>query len=169
MKLTLDRLCISSRRICPNCQKKIDKGLAGQIDIEIGNILLNVAKSQKYLSKLRLTNIIETDNSIYLVVAPGQVKMLENAGEHLKNKLKEYNDKDYVYLEKTDKPQKLVEDLLAPVNPVGTSTVMLPPDGEKELKVKIKKSDKDKNKISAIELSQVTKAILGLYAHYSYV
>lgn len=169
MKLTLDRLCISSRKICPNCQKKIDRGKAGQIDIEIGNILLNVAKSQKYLSTLTLSNIIETKHTIYLVVGKDQVKMLRRAGDHLFKKLKEYKNKDYVYIEKTKNPNKLVQDLLAPVDPVGTSTVMLPPDGEKELKVKIKKSDKDKIDISTMELSQVTHAILGLYAHYSYV
>ena len=169
MKLTLDRLCISSRTICPQCQQKIDNGEVGQIDIEIGNILLNVAKSQKYLSKLTLTNIIETKKSVYLVVETGGVKLLKQAGDHLLNKLKDYKQKDYVFIEQTDNPKKLMEDLLEPIVPVGTSTVMLPPDGEKELKVQIKKKDKDNLEINSTELSQVTRAILGLYAHYAYV
>ena len=169
MKLTLDRLCISSRRICPQCQAKIDNGVAGQIDIEIGNILLNVAKSQKYLSKLSLTNIIETKKTIYLVVKKGDVERLKHAGDHLEKQLKEYKDKNYVFIEKTKSAKKLLDDLLAPIVPVATSTIMLPPDGDKELKVQIKEKEKDQVKLSSTELSQVTRAILGLYAHYSYV
>ena len=169
MKLTLDRLCISSRRLCPQCKKKVESGEAGDIDIEIGNILLNVAKSQKYLSNLSLSNIIETKHTIYLVVKSNDVGQLIRAGDHLLDQLKEYKDKDYVYIEKTKSAKKLLEDLLSPIVPVGTSTIMLPPDGEKELKVKIKASEKDKIEISSVELSQVTRAVLGLYAHYAYV
>jgi len=168
MKLTLDRLCITSKRLCNNCQKKLDNGKVSELDIEISNILLNSAKSQKYLNSISVTNIIETSNTIYIIVKAGDLKPLLRAGNHLDKQLKTYKNKNYTFVEGTKNTKKLVEHLLSPIIPISTSTVMLPPDGDKELKVQVKKGDKS-SLLPSLELSQVTRAILGMYAHYTYV
>ncbi|MHA2501968.1 MAG: hypothetical protein ACXAE3_03790 [Candidatus Kariarchaeaceae archaeon] len=168
MKLTLDRLCITSKRLCNNCNKKLERGIVSEVDIEIGNILLNAAKSQKNLNNLSVTNIIETSGSIYIILQSGNLGIISNSKDHLLSQLAKYSDKQVTFLEKTKNTKKLIEDLLSPIIPVSTSTVMLPPDGEKELKVQVKQDDKSKI-LSSMELSQVTRAILGMYAHYTYV
>jgi hypothetical protein len=169
VKLTLDRMCITSGKLCNTCEERFDKGEISQIDIDVGNTLLNIAKSQRFLSDITVLRIIETSKSIYIITKKGDAIKLEQAGEHLENQLLRIKNKKFTYFDKTKNAKKLLSDLLTPVIPVGNSTVILPPDGDKELKVQIKKSDKEKLNIQSDELSRITSALLGMNCHYSYV
>ena len=169
MQLTLDSLCISSKKLCTSCQSKLENHEISQIDIEIGNILLNFAKENKYLNTIKVKNIINSHDTVYIILGQGDKEKIVRAGVKLENLLKGYINKNFNFIETTKNPKKLIKDLISPIIPISTSTIMLPPDWSKELKVQINKREKTDLQISSNNLSIVTEAVLGFYAHYSYV
>ena len=58
---------------------------------------------------------------------------------------------------------------MSPVVPISNSTVLLPPNGDQEIKVQIKSSDKSNLLIQANELSEVTRALVNKNAHYAFM
>lgn len=162
-------MCIQTGKLCNNCQEKYDKGEITDLDIEIGKELMNLTKSVKYLSNITLLKIILTSDLVYLIVGKGDKEKLERARDQLLPKLHKIDKRTFIILEKTKNAKRLIEELLTPIMPVGSSIVLLPPDGLKELKIQIKKQDKDEIKISANELSKLTEILLGMSAHYAYV
>ncbi|OLS23046.1 MAG: hypothetical protein HeimC2_27860 [Candidatus Heimdallarchaeota archaeon LC_2] len=169
MKLTLDRMCIQAGKLCASCEELYQQELISDIDIDVGKVLMKVAKSQKFLSNISIYNIIETESTIIIITAPGDKEKLDRAGSFLLNNLAEIDKRDFIFLVKTKNPNKFIEGLIGSELLVGTSTVFLPPFSDKELKVQVKKDNKNKLKIVGKDLSKVTKALLGINAHYAFV
>jgi hypothetical protein len=169
MKLTLDRMCIQSGKLCASCDKLYQNEEISDIDIDFGKILMNTAKSQKFLSNITILQIVETEHQIFIITNIEDKRKLQRAGVSLMSSFKGVDNRDVLFLEKTKNPKKFIEGLIGPELLVSTSTVFLPPFSEKELKVKIKKDNKSKLKILADDLSKLTQALLGMEAHYSFV
>ncbi len=169
MKLTLDRMCITTNDLCLTCSKKIKTGEAGQLDIEIGKVIIHAAKQNKELNSITLNKIIVTRKGAYLIINPGDKAKFEKSGAVLMNTLSDAVGNDVFLIEMPTKVSKLVEDLISPVEPVRTSTVFIPPFGEKEIKVQIKKEDKPNLPMTQDVLSSITKELFGMNAHYAYV
>ena len=91
------------------------------------------------------------------------------AAPAINSKFSEKDKRSLIFLEQTKNPKKFIEGLIGSDLLVSTSTVFLPPFSEKELKVQVKKSNKSKLKILSDDLSKITKALLGMEAHYSFV
>ena len=161
-------MCIQTGRLCQNCEDLFDEGEIADIDIDFGKILMDAAKSHKFLSKITVNNIIETKNRIILIVKKGDKEKFLRAKKYLSSQFSKVDERSAVYLEKTRSAKQLLEDILSPIIPMGTSTIFLPSFSEKELKVQVKKADKE-SIMAADELSVITKAILGMNAHYAYV
>ena len=169
MKLTLDRMCLQSGRLCASCEQLYDDDVISDIDINIGKILMNTAKSKKFLSNITILKVVETQTTVFVISKVGDGEKLLRAAPVITSA---FNDKDkraLVFLEQTKNPKKFIEGLIGTELLVSTSTVFLPPFSEKELKVQVKKSNKSKLKILADDLSKVTNALLGMDAHYSFV
>jgi hypothetical protein len=169
MKLTLDRMCIQSGKLCASCEKLYQNEEITDIDIDFGKILMNVAKSQKFLSNITVLKIVETEHAIFIITNIEDKIKLQRSGDTLLSNFKGLDNRDVIFLEKTKNPKKFIEGLIGPELLVSTSTVFLPPFSEKELKVKVKKDNKNKLKILADDLSKLTKVLLGMEAHYSFV
>ena len=167
MKLTLDRMCIQTGRLCTSCEDLFEKGDISDIDIDFGKILMNVAKSQRFLSNVTVTKMVETKNKVFVIVSKGDKQKFLQAGDHLTKQFSTVDSRDIVYLEGTKNVKRLIEELLMPVVPTGISTIFLPSFDEKELKIQVKKQDKE-NLMSTEELSVITNALLGINAHYAY-
>ncbi|MCY3410805.1 MAG: hypothetical protein INQ03_04120 [Candidatus Heimdallarchaeota archaeon] len=166
MKLTLDRMCISTNKLCNKCQDAMNAGDITEIDVEFGKILMNLAKSNKFLSDLTVLKIIETEEHIFIMVKKGQLDKLLRVNAQLMEHFSLRGTRGLTYLEKTKSSKVLIENLVEPIKPVSNSTVIIPPDGTKEIKVIFKKEDKDRLKISSDEASQVTLSILGMNTHF---
>ncbi|MFV2014500.1 MAG: hypothetical protein ACC656_03665, partial [Candidatus Heimdallarchaeota archaeon] len=158
-------MCIQSGRLCATCEKLYQNEEITDIDIDVGQILMNTAKSQKFLSNITILNIVETKNTVFLISKVGEREKLLRAYPTIIAKFNEKDKRSLVFLEKTKNPKKFIEGLIGSDMLVSTSTVFLPPFSEKELKVQVKKSNKIKLKILADDLSKVTKALLGMEAH----
>ncbi len=161
-------MCITTNDFCMNCTKKLKNKEVTKVDIAVGKIIIKVSKQFKVLNSISLEKIILTNNATYLLVKEGDKKKLEEVGFSLLNELSDAVGTDIIYLEKVKNVKKFVEEVTYPTTPVKTSTVFIPPFGEKELKVEFKKADKSKIKISQGELSSLTHDLYGLDAHYAF-
>lgn len=169
MKLTLDRMCIQTGKLCPSCEELYQKEIISDIDIDVGKVLMKIAKSQKFLANISIFNIIETESTVLLVTAPGDTEKIVRAKEFVLKSLAEVDNREFAFLDKTKNPKKFIEGLIGSDLLVGTSTVFLPPFSDKELKIQVKKDNKNKLKIFNKDLSTITRALLGMDAHYSFV
>jgi hypothetical protein len=86
----------------------------------------------------------------------------------MKSKIRAITNLPIYYLEKSKNKKKVLEDLFDPIVPLSHSVIMIPPEGDKELKIKFKRVDKDELKIDAEELSIITQDLFGMRAHYSF-
>lgn len=169
MKLTLDRMCIQTKKLCPTCQNLMDKGEISEFDIEMGNVLMNLAKSNKYLNDLTVLKLVETDLHVFVIVQKGQIAKVKRAENQIFAKLENILKRKIIYLEKTKSPRVLLDFLLHPIKVISNSIMIIPPDGDKEIKVQIKKKFKEEVPISMNEASKLTKALLGMDTHFVYV
>ena len=169
MKLTLDRMCIQTKKLCPTCERLMEAGDISEFDIELGNVLMSLAKSNKYLNDLVVLRLVETDEHVFVIVKKGQIDKLRRAEDQIFAKLENILKRKMIYLEKTKSPKALVDTLLSPIKVMSNSLVIIPPDGTKEIKIQIKKKYRKEVPISMNETSKLTKAILGMETHFVFV
>lgn len=166
IKLTLDRMCIQTTNLCKNCQNAFDLGEITDVDITLGRILMNLAKTNKYLNDLTVLRIVETDRNIFIMVKKDQVEKMEKAEKLIKDALDKSENRKLHFFEKTNSPKVLVDTILYPIKPVSNTTIIIPPEGHKEIKLIFKSSHKEDIPLSANEVSKLTSKILGMETHY---
>ena len=93
--------------------------------------MLNLAKSNKYLSDLSVLRIIPTKDSVFIIVKKGQLEKIKKASDQIEHKLDSLEKRALIYLEKTKSAKTLIDTLLAPVKIISNSTGIIPPDGTK--------------------------------------
>ncbi len=93
------------QKLCTPCQSKLENDEISQIDIEIGNILLNFAKENKYLNTIKVKNIINSHDTVYIILGQGDKEKIVRAGVKLENLLKGYINKNFNFIEKTKNPK----------------------------------------------------------------
>lgn len=147
----------------------MDKGEISEFDIELGNVLMNLAKSNKYLNDLTVLKLVETDLHVFVIVQKGQIAKVKRAENQIFAKLENILKRKIIYLEKTKSPRVLLDFLLHPIKVISNSIMIIPPDGDKEIKVQIKKKFKEEVPISMNEASKLTKALLGMDTHFVYI
>lgn len=160
-------MCVSTGNLCASCTARFNNGDISDIDIAVGKALLAVAKSQRFLSNITLERIVTTQDSVVLIVKKGDKEKLDRAGNHLLERLQAVDKRKFTFLDETKNPKALVEMLIGTDNVVSTSTVFLPPFSDKEIKIKLKKGSENDLQINQQELSQITKILLGMNAHFS--
>ena len=166
MKLTLDRICLSTNDLCLRCSKKLKNREVTKLDIEVGKIIIQAAKQHKFLNSISLEKIISTKNAVYLLVKQGDKEKLERAGYVFMNMLSDTVGTEVVFIEKVKNVRKFIEGLVSPAEVVNTTTVFIPPSGDKEIKIQFRESDRNKVKISAEELTAIMTPLYGYGAHY---
>ena len=166
MKLTLDRICLSTNDLCLKCSKKLKNGEVTKVDIEVGKVIIQSAKQYRFLNSISLEKIITTSNAVYLLVKPGDKEKMLQAGYVFLNMLSDTVGTEVVFIEKIKNTRKFIESLIAPVEIINMTTVFIPPSGDKEIKIQLKEADRKKIKISAKELSEIMTPLYGYGAHY---
>ncbi len=143
-------------------------GEASDIDIKVGKVIIHASKQNKELNKITLNKIILTPMGAFLIVNEGDKKRFDRSGFVLLNELSDAIGTDVFIIEKHKKAEKFIENLISPVEPVSISTVFIPPFGEKEIKIQIKKEDQGKLSFPQETLSNIVEELFGVKAHYSY-
>lgn len=168
MKLTLDRMCITTNDLCLTCAKKMKSGEVSEIDIKVGKIIIHAAKQNKELNKITLSKIILTPSGAFLIVEKGDKARFEKSGFVLMNDLSDAIGTDVFIIERANKVNKFIENMIAPIEPISISTVFIPPFGEKEIKVQLKKEDEKRLPINQETISGLTEELFGLKTHYAF-
>ena len=161
-------MCVQTNKLCSSCQDLYDSGRISDLDIEFGKVMMNITKSLRFLSDVTIEKIIETTKTVFVVVKKGEKEKFDRAKDNLKKSLKVIDPRRFEFIDKIKNPKVLIERLLSPIIPNSISTVFLP-FSEKELKVQVKRTDKENINMSEEELSVLTNALVGMGAHYSYI
>ncbi|RMG24974.1 MAG: hypothetical protein D6732_23100 [Methanobacteriota archaeon] len=143
-------------------------GEVSEIDIKVGKIIIHAAKQNKELNKITLSKIILTPSGAFLIVEKGDKARFEKSGFVLMNDLSDAIGTDVFIIERANKVNKFIENMIAPIEPISISTVFIPPFGEKEIKVQLKKEDEKRLPINQETISGLTEELFGLKTHYAF-
>ncbi|AFZ71120.1 hypothetical protein Calag_1413 [Caldisphaera lagunensis DSM 15908] len=127
MQIPLDKICVKSGILCPNCQAKIDKGLYEKWEVDVMKVLVELEDKIKGLRDVNYKKSIVFDRKLYII--------LENLGSHrhelekyLREKLRNFNFDRIVLIEYASNPKELVYKLLANVE-IKSTNIYYSPDG----------------------------------------
>jgi hypothetical protein len=161
-------MCISTNDLCLKCSKKLKEGEVSQVDIDVGRTIINASKQYKSLKDITLDRIILSNSAAYLLVSPGDKERFRSAGYIFLNELSDVLGNEIIFLEKSGNVKQFIDNLFSPIHPLSATTIYIPPNGEKELKITFNKNDKNKIKLKPTEVSLILKNIYGYGAHYSF-
>ncbi len=143
-------------------------GEVSEIDVKVGKIIIHAAKQNKELNKITLSKIILTPSGAFLIVEKGDKARFDKSGFVLMNDLSDAIGNDVYIIERTKNVNRFIENMLAPVEPISISTVFIPPFGEKEIKVQLKKEDQKTVPVKQEIISGLTEELFGIKTHYAY-
>ncbi len=142
MQIPLDKICVKSGILCPNCQAKIDKGLYEKWEIDIMKALVELEDKIKGLKDVNYKKSIIFDKKLYII--------LENLGSHrhelekyLKEKLNNFGFDRIVLIDYVSSPKELIYKLLKNVE-IKSTNIYYSPDGSIYYVVKIPSYEKHK-------------------------
>ena len=168
--LPICTICAKSGRLCRNCQIKQRNNDISQTDIDISKILVMHTKQFPATKNLKVNKIVETSHGFFIIVGKNQKQIFGNSNDpvSLTAKISQEAAKKIVVLEKTKDSSKIVEELLLPVEAVQLTTLTIPPFGEEEIKVKLKKTDKENMPFNEDQINEVLRAISNQHAYFIY-
>ncbi|MCG3218976.1 MAG: hypothetical protein KAR35_08215 [Candidatus Heimdallarchaeota archaeon] len=169
--LPICTICAKSGRLCRNCQIKLRNNEISQTDIDVSKILAMFTKQFPATKNLKINKIVETSQGIFIIVGKNQKVIFGDINDpsSLAAKVKKEATSNMVVLEKTKNSSKIVEELLLPIEPVQLTTLTIPPFGEEEIKVKLKKTDKENMPFNEDQINEVLKAVSNQHAYFIYV
>ncbi len=133
MKYPLDRICVKSGILCPNCQRKVDTGIVGKYEIPIMKALMELEDEMKELRKGEYVKAYEADNMVVIIVKGfDDYEELEKISKRLSGKLR----KKVKLVNMVGDRKRLVEQVIAPATLLGLNTLWLP-DGREEVIVRV--------------------------------
>ncbi len=133
MKYPLDRICVKSGILCPNCQRKVDTGIVGKYEIPIMKALMELEDEMKELRKGEYVKAYEVDNMVVIIVKGfDDYGELEKISKRLSGKLR----KKVKLVNMVGDRKRLVEQVIAPATLLGLNTLWLP-DGREEVIVRV--------------------------------
>jgi transcription antitermination factor NusA-like protein len=142
VQIPLDKICVKSGMLCPNCQAKIDKGLYEKWEVDVMKVLIEMEEKFKGMKDVNYKKSIIFDKKLYI--------MLENLGQHkyeiekyLREKLSNFGFNKIVLIEYTNNPKELVYKLLHNIE-IKTANIYYSPDGNIYYIVKIPSYEKYK-------------------------
>ncbi|MDP8002938.1 MAG: hypothetical protein ACP5I6_02485 [Caldisphaera sp.] len=156
MQIPLDKICVKSGMLCPNCQAKIDKGLYEKWEVDVMRALLELEDKMKEVKEINYKKSIIFDKKLYIFV--------ENLSSHrhelekiLEKKLEKLGIEKVALIEYTNNPKELIYRLLNPIE-IKSANIYYSPDGGIYYVIKIPNYEKGKLE----NLQEPTKRIFKL-------
>jgi transcription antitermination factor NusA-like protein len=133
----LDKICVKSGILCPNCQRKVDTGIVGKYEIPIMRELMFLEDEMKELRKGEYVKAYEVDNMVIVLV-----KGFDNQEEldKISRRLSERLGRKARLVNLVNDQRKLVEQVIAPATLLGLNTVWML-DGREEIIVRVARRD----------------------------
>ena len=168
MKLTLDRVCLTTSDFCLKCINKIKAGTASDYDVKIGKILIKASRQNKSLRDITIERIVPTPSAIYIIVKAGDSAKFNQAGHIIQNQLSDAVGNNVNIVEKGKNVKRFIEEIMNPLSVASMNFVYIPPNGDKEMKIGFSENLRNKIRIPAPELSGILDALYGVKAHYQF-
>lgn len=143
-------------------------GEISQVDIDVGEAIIRASKQHKSLNEISLERIILNNAGAFFLVKKGDKKRFEDAGYVFLNQLSDIIGTEIHFIEKAKNKIKFIENLLAPVVPISTTEIFIPPFGDREVKVKISTADKRKLPLDQEQFAEILESTYGLRGHYQF-
>ncbi|MGC9181876.1 transcription elongation factor [Thermogladius sp. KZ2Tp1] len=138
VKYPLDRICVKSGVLCPNCQRKVESGEVAREEIPIMKTLMELEED---LKELRTGNYIKSfdfgDEVIVILKGDWDKASLDKIAKELSSRL----GKSAKVLLEGEGVKKLMEQLLYPATILGINTLWLP-DGSEQMVVRVPRRDR---------------------------
>ncbi|WP_440059029.1 transcription elongation factor [Thermogladius sp. 4427co] len=138
MKYPLDRICVKSGVLCPNCQRKVDTGEVSASEIPIMRVLMELEDEIKELRRGVYVKSIDLGDEVVLILKDGWEKHeLDKIAKQISARL----GKNVKIILEGEGFKKIVEQLIYPATVLGLNTVWLP-DGSEQLIIRIPRRDR---------------------------
>jgi len=138
VKYPLDRICVKSGVLCPNCQRKVDSGEVSREEIPIMKALMEL---EEEIKELRKGNYVKSfdfgDEVIVILRGEWEESEIDKISKELSAKL----GKNVKILLEGEGVKKLMEQLLYPASILGINTLWLP-DGSEQMVIRLSKRDR---------------------------
>lgn len=167
MKLPICTIDARTGSLCAKCKKALRQGDITEIDIEISEELVSLAKTNKDLSSIKVYSCINLSDTILVLTKDKDIPILSTPS--IKNKLENRVHRKIRFLQKTNDPKKIVEELIAPIPVITVTILFLPPFSEKEYKIEIDKKYKNQLPITKETIVKTVSSILDTEAYLEFV
>ena len=134
VKMDLCNFCLKSGILCQKCSARVKSGEISELDLKVGRSLLSLEEKYPSLQNVYFHKAIDADNTLAIVVGPGDVSRLLGHGGKILRALTDETGKNIRVLEHGGDDRKFLEDLFAPVSIMTINTIWLP-DGTTETRV----------------------------------
>jgi transcription antitermination factor NusA-like protein len=137
LKYPLDKICVKSGILCPNCQRKVDTGLVGKYEIPIMRAMIELEEEMKELRRGEYIKSYELDGLVIIIIRDHwEREEIDRISKGLSAKLRK---RVKVVVDKGNK-KELVEQILFPATLLGMNTLWLP-DGSEQIIVRVSRRD----------------------------
>ncbi|NAZ26528.1 MAG: transcription elongation factor [Thermogladius sp.] len=138
MKYPLDRICVKSGVLCPNCQRKVDSGEVSREEIPVMKALMELEEEMKELRKGNYVKSFDFGDEVIVILRGEWEKSeIDIISKELSAKL----SKNVKILLEGEGVKKLMEQLLYPASILGINTLWLP-DGSEQMVIRLSKRDR---------------------------
>jgi hypothetical protein len=137
LKYPLDKICVKSGILCPNCQRKVDTGLVGKYEIPIMRAMIELEEEMKELRRGEYVKSYELNGLVIIIVKDHWERdEIDRISKRLSSKLKK---RVKVVVDRGNK-KELVEQILFPATLLGMNALWLP-DGSEQIIVRVSRRD----------------------------
>ncbi|MFQ5761514.1 MAG: hypothetical protein ACE5PO_00630 [Candidatus Bathyarchaeia archaeon] len=161
----LSKVCAVDLRsgiLCPKCEEKLRLGEVSKLDIEVAKTLMEMEPRYTAVQNLYLHKCVEAGDVLAILVNRGDVsKILGYGGKILKEISEKTGWRKIRVIAYNEHLRRFVEDLLAPAHVLTINTIWIP-DGSKETKAIIPRSDMKKLPANPTVLKELAKNIQGI-------
>ncbi|MGC9071575.1 MAG: hypothetical protein ACP5HK_02620 [Acidilobus sp.] len=126
MRIPLDRVCVKSGLLCPQCQAKVDSGLYERWEVDIMRALLDLERDFKELRNSSYKKSIRIGDVLYIVL-DGVSSLSRDLGKALLSRLSSLNVKRIQVIAGPTDPRSLISSLVGV--PVTLLNTYYAPDG----------------------------------------
>ncbi len=138
LKYPLDRICVKSGILCPNCQRKVNMGIVGEYEIPVMKAMMELEEEMKELRKGEYIKAYDLgDQVIILVKGIDNPVERDRIGRRLSSRL----HRRVKIVNYTPDKKQVVEQIISPATLLGLNTLWLP-DGTEQVIVRIPRRDK---------------------------
>ncbi|MGC9209862.1 MAG: hypothetical protein ACP5FT_01130 [Acidilobus sp.] len=120
MRIPLDRVCVKSGLLCPQCQAKISSGAYERWEVEVMRALIDLERDFKELREASYKKSLRVGDTVY-VILEGVTSVSRDLGRALLARLSSLNVKRVQVVVGTSDPRSLISGLIgAPVETLNT-------------------------------------------------